>query len=258
MIISPMAISKLGRAQQQQGDVTGRGAIRGSHQGIAGASGVDLGEAKVFLSGEQSNFDKIHFKLNGADTHLTLHLGPQSGVIDIHVTRESISGPGRHETVFSISHIRAVALLRRFARLNSDLLTRAVRPLSRQWLLHGGHGVIIGALPSQSELSRLIYVRKRRLRIDEEKLRSQVRIAQTLDEIDASEGRILTLFVRRRGAKPRVIGHGFVVTAKGRRHLMWIPTWRLAAVIEQTWDELLPLLKRHGKFHRSANADEFC
>ena len=117
--------------------------------------------------------------------HYTLHFGGESDVLDVHRTWKDADGREKHQTVFAIQRTDIPALLNELIPLALGV-ARLVRPLCVGWLYRNNIDVIKGLDPVTDEEIAAVTSkskRRRRLNVDEQKLRDNVRVLEYLDDI---------------------------------------------------------------------------
>jgi hypothetical protein len=207
--------------------------------------GIDLGEALVLFAHEKL---VISSKAPGAREHLTVHFGPQSGVLDVHQTHTAADGTKTYQTLFKIAYTDLERMMQELAGPIVESLRSVARPLTLEYMEKLGIGAIVGPLPTQANLGAAIEVRKRRLTINDEKLAAEYSAPKYLDELyDLEEGKMFILISRANRRNPHRVGFGFPVTDRGgRRRLVWLPDRRLAQEIERIETLLGNVASRYG------------
>jgi len=184
-----------------------------------GASGLGLGELVLALAR-----DMLIFTPKGAREHYTLHLGPNSRVIDVHKTTLREDGTEEHLTLFSITHEQLLTMLEALTAPFLELLMSLARPLNPAWMEKRRVGAIVGLLPTGKEIAAVSRVRRRKFAIDPQKLAARAWAPERLNDLYDIDTKIFTLFLDQRNKAPHKIGYGFAVTdTRSRRRLVWIP-----------------------------------
>jgi hypothetical protein len=143
-----------------------------------GASGIEIGDLVI-----QSGKDKLVVFAKGRGEHYTLQPGHASGVLDIHRTRESLSGNERHQTVFAMRRADLADFLNDLVPMTTGML-RLVRRLRLGWLYRNDIGIVMGLEPVTDEDMVAITRRKRkRVVINEDQLRNNIQIPEYLEDI---------------------------------------------------------------------------
>ena len=173
-----------------------------------GARGIALGELILVLAR-----DKIIWTSPAAREHFTLHLGPRSGILDIHRTRIAEDGSKMHTALYSISRVNLAALFESVAPAAISSLRGLLRRLRPGWMARRRVGAVLGLLPEDVDLPRVTTVRRRKLVVDPERLAAQMRIPERLEELyDLEDGASFTLFACRNPGSPRRLGMGVKFT----------------------------------------------
>ncbi len=188
-----------------------------------GARGFETGDfalsfgcdKAIFVFKSQANVRSVG---EHEEIHYTVHVGPRSGVIDLHETRVSADGQKYHRTVFALRRDEIPSLADQFTPIVAELL-RLVRPLRLGWMMHRGIGVARGVDPiSDQDIAAITRKRKRRLRIDPLLYTKNVCIPTYLEEIYDFPDGSFSLF-----HKQRKIGLGFKTTCPdGYVQLAWV------------------------------------
>lgn len=167
------------------------------------------------------------------DVHYTLHFGGKSGTIDLHETTRDADGQKQYRTLFSMRKSDLEQLLCEIAIPAIQALTGILRPLRLGWLHHRRIVILTGLFPTEQEIPAITRMKKkRRLAIDEQAFRSNVRASQFLGEILEGPDRAFTLFAMKR--TPRQIGFGFKVTGpSGCPQLFWVKMSDLSPVVQR-------------------------
>jgi hypothetical protein len=217
---------------------------------LVGVKGVDLGEAILVFAR-----DKIVLAAKQSTEHLTLHLGANSRVLDIHRTRILQDGSKQHTTLFSISHSQLAAMLDELVAPVMNSFTRCFRPMPLGFLSTPLVSAVIGLHSAGPALSAITKVHRRRLSIDRDRLARQVRVPESLSELfHLQSGEIFTLFSCLRGHKPRKIGFGFPVRhRRAQPRLVWVRERRLSEMTKAVGLLLSDAARRYGTFHSTTD-----
>ncbi len=78
--------------------------------------GIEAGDLAI-----EFGRDKVMFPVKATGEHYTLHLGPQSGVLDVHRTWSSPEGHKCHETLFAIRYSDLAALFAEFTQFTPQI-----------------------------------------------------------------------------------------------------------------------------------------
>jgi hypothetical protein len=161
--------------------------------------------------------DKIVFvsKAVGNAAHYTLHMGANSGVIDVH---ETVGNGETHRTLFAVRKDDLLSLLQEMTAIVPELLG-LLRPLRLGWLKHRNIGIARGIEPvADAEIVAVTRKRKKRLVLDPELYRQNIACPEFLEDVyDFPDGNFTLLH------KGRAIGMGFKKTdAQGNIRLFWI------------------------------------
>lgn len=180
-----------------------------------GATGIEFGDFVI-----EFREDKVVALAKGTGEHYTLHLGPNSGVLDVHRTGTDAEGNQHHHTVFAMRHADIPPFLNELRPMLGDIF-RLIRKLRLGWLNRHGIGIVRGPEGlSDEELAAVTRKAQRRKRIvfDDEKIRNNLRIPEYRDDLwDFPDGPF-SLF-----SDARRIGIGFKVTDRsGWARLFWI------------------------------------
>jgi hypothetical protein len=179
-----------------------------------GASGIEFGDFVI-----EFRNDKVVALAKDRGEHYTLHAGHASGILDIHRTWRDPDGTERHQTVFAMRHADLSAFLADLSPLTSGMF-RLFRRLRPGWLYRNNIGVVRGLDPLTDEDMAAVTRRRpgrKRIVVDEDKLRANMRIPEYLDEIwDFPDGAFSLM------AGGRRIGVGIKATDRtGRARLYW-------------------------------------
>src|SRR5258708_13671276 len=195
-----------------------------------GAQGLDFGDAVFVVSN-----DKLVLASKGTREHVTLHLGLNSKVLDVHRTIIFANGTSTHVPIFSITQANLATMMQELALPIADALIGLAQPLDLEWMTKRRIGAIVGLLPTGAGIASVTKVGRRKLIVDERQLIAQAWTPESLDDLyGLAEGEIFTLFSCLRGRRPRKLGYGFPVTDSRRhRRLVWIRDQRVAEAIER-------------------------
>lgn len=179
-----------------------------------GASGMEFGDFVV-----EFGKDKVVALAKAHGDHYTLHAGYVSGVLDIHRTWTDIDGTERHQTVFAMRRADLAAFLRDLMPMTTGIL-RLVRRLRLGWLYRNDLEIVLGLDPATDQDISAITRRRpgrKRLVVDEDRLRDNVRTPEYLEEIwDLPDGAFSVVFGGRK------IGVGIKATDQlGFARLYW-------------------------------------
>jgi hypothetical protein len=208
------------------------------------AKGIDAGDLR-FVWGQ----DKIIFATKNRAEHFTVHFGPDSKVLDVHRTLEGPRGSTSHETLFSITHEKLVAIFSEIAHPLFRVLSGIAVPFPPSLLRRPDVTAIVGIPLSLEQFVSVSRMHKRRLAADPAKVRSRLWVAQSFDELQTiGDGEFFTVLSRRRNKQPRHIGNGFAVSMEGggRRQVAWIPSHRFALAMSGAERLLRQAAARHG------------
>jgi len=181
-------------------------------------------------------------------THHTLHFGTNSGVLDIHRTRQGPGGSHSHETILAISHKKLVAICADAGPRLLEILSSAAVPFSRAMMRRPGVTVVGGVPLAPESFFAISNVRRGRLEPDLKKMRARLWAACSYEELQSiAADEFFAVVGRRRNMKPRMIGYGFSVKARvGEKRLAWIPSTRMDRAIVRGQTALADSAHRHG------------
>jgi len=181
------------------------------------------------------------------DIHYTLHLGGNSGTIDLHETTKGTDGQKHYRTLFSMRKSDLEQLLREIAFPTIQALTGILRPLRLGWLHHRRIAVVTGLFPTEQEIPAITRIKKkRRLAIDEQALISNLRAPEFLEEILIGPDRAFTLISMKRRS-PKQIGFGLKATEpSGHPRLFWVKMSDLSAVIQRLQSLFISIASRYN------------
>jgi hypothetical protein len=211
--------------------------------------GIDLGDGMLLTLD-----DKLVATTKGSTVHLTIHFGPKSKILDIHLTRRTQSGLTEHEKLFEIPHDKLEILGNELVLPATHRLLRAFRRLRPGWLARNGIGVILGMFPpKEADLRSLFTVRKRRLVPSPDKIEQNIRAPEfyeNLYNLPDYEGFTLVGW-RKRRSKPEIIGVGLKLTdIFGNPRLMWLTRQRIDEAVEEIGKLLEAAAKKYGTFQK--------
>lgn len=86
-----------------------------------------IGDIRIIIAN-----DKLVFKSKSWDYHTTFHLGPKSGICDIHSTRESKEVKNRHTRLLSIRRFSFLKLFISLREPITDLYKKNFHPLTNR------------------------------------------------------------------------------------------------------------------------------
>lgn len=167
---------------------------------------------------------KVLFKLEGEDSHVTLHPGHHSGIMDLHRTNELApkGHPSKHVTLGTLSKVE---FFERMWLIGPHLMSELIglmRPIRLGWMIR--HSIGIGpALPPDSALRQVtgIHVGKGTAEIGEP-LKGWIEPPMFYEDILQHPGRAYSLFdCKKRPATP----YGLLVTYRGPHgyvQMIWI------------------------------------
>lgn len=180
-----------------------------------GASGIETGDFAI-----EFRSDKVVAIARATGEQYTLHAGHDSGVLDLHRTWRDASGIERHQTVFAMLRSDLHGLLADLSPLTIGTL-QLFRRLRLGWLYRNNIDIVWGIDPITDQEIAAVTRRRRgrkRLVLDEAKLRDNVLIPEHLEEIWGFPDGAFSLM--NRGQK---IGVGIKVTdPAGYPHLYWL------------------------------------
>jgi hypothetical protein len=179
-----------------------------------GASGIEFGDFVI-----EFRNDKVVALAKDRGEHYTLHAGHASGVLDLHRTWRDSDGAEQHQTVFAMRRSDLPVFLSELVPMTSGMF-RLFRRLRPGWLCRHGIGIVRGLEPLSDEDMAAVTRRRpgrKRIVVDEDKLRANIRIPEYLDEIwDFPDGAFSLMAGERR------IGVGIKATDRaGRVRLCW-------------------------------------
>lgn len=180
-----------------------------------GATGIDTGDFAIEFRGE-----KVILFVKSVGFHYTLHCGSDSRRLDVHRTCEGAKGHNQHETLFAIPHDDIERLLTDLRPILVNFV-QILRRLRLGWLKRRGIGIVWG-LESPVDMDGIAAVTRRhrsrkRLTVDEEKLRDRIIVPEYLDDIWGFPDGPFSLF----GGSHK-IGVGFKTTGRsGQARLYW-------------------------------------
>jgi len=202
-----------------------------------GAVGVDLGDLAI-----EFRPDKMVLVRRLVGDHYTIQLGAPSGVLDVHRTWKDESGREQHKTVFAMHRSDIPKVIRELSRATSGLFS--FRRLRLGWLARNeiaiARGLELGTIEDIAQVTRK--ARRKRLVVDEAKLRAQLRAPDYLEEVwDFPDGQFSLL----RGG--RRIGVGIKLTDQfGEAWLYWIKFRGLVRRSNAAWDQIAKAAMRYA------------
>ena len=178
-----------------------------------GAAGIDTGDFAIEFRGE-----RVILCVKSAGFHYTLHFGSHSRRLDVHRTYEDAKGHNQHDTLFAIHHDDVERLLPDQRPFLVKFL-QLFRRLRLGWLKRRGLDCLGLEPPVEMDDIAAITagIGRKRLVVDEEKLRDRIVVPEYLDDIwDFPDGPF-SLF-----AGNHKIGVGFKTTgSSGQARLYW-------------------------------------
>lgn len=190
---------------------------------FAGARGFDLGFAVLVVAR-----DKLVISVKGMPEHFTVHLGPKSGVVDIHRTMQSADSPQpRYTTLYKIRHQDFESMMQALTPAVKAILKDVVRPLRLRWMRQRKATAIVGVPPSESVARRLMAKHQGKIGLDRclvaDYWRSSVWLPNELEDLYRLGDGVLFTVIARRGRVFRKLGVGFVVRDRaGQPWLKWV------------------------------------
>jgi len=204
-----------------------------------GASGIEFGDFVIEL-----RKDKVVALAKNRDEHYTLHAGEASGILDLHRTWREADGIERHQTVFAIQRSDLPAVLAELSSVPTGILC-LFRPLRVGWLHWNNIGVVRGLNPTtDADIAAITRKRpgKKRVIVDEDKVRANIVIPEYLDEIWAFPDGAFSLF--RRGRK---IGVGIKATDQtGYVHLYWFKLRDISRLFSEFQDRFVAVAAKYA------------
>ena len=201
------------------------------------AVGFDLGELAI-----EFRQDKVIFIRKSLGDHYTIQLDTPSGVLDVHRTWKSESGREQHKTVFAMRRSEIPNLIRELSPVTAGLLT--FRRLRVGWLARNNIGIARGLeLATTDEIAKVTRkARRKRLVLDEAKLRAQLQIPEYLEEVwDFPDGPFSLVQRRCR------IGIGIKLTDQfGAPWLYWMKLRGLIGRSSVAWDQIFEAAMRYA------------
>ena len=204
----------------------------------------DFGEVLLILG-----TDKLMFQVKHAPKHLTVHLGANSGNLDIHRTTPLGGRASNHTSLFEIPHAKLAGLMAEIAPAVVAEFASLAQPLRPGWMERNRIGAVTGLIPPEAEMQNVTAIRKKRLTIDTEKVKARARAPEFLDELyDLPEGHLFNLFSCDNPASPRFIGIGFRRTdSAGRARLAWIKNRNALQAFKRIANVLESAARKHGR-----------
>ena len=145
-----------------------------------GAGGIEIGDFVI-----EFRTDKIVALAKHRGEHYTLHVGNNSGILDLHRTWRDAEGGERHQTVFAMRHADLPAFLNELGSTTLGVV-RLLRRLRIGWLYRHGIGVVRGMEPlSDTDIAAVKRRRpgRKRLVIDEDKLKANIHVPEYLEDV---------------------------------------------------------------------------
>ena len=193
------------------------------------AVGIDLGDFAI-----EFRPDKMIFVNKTLGDHYTIQMDTPSGVLDVHRTWKDESGDERHKTIFAMRRSDIPKLIGELSPVTTGLLS--FRRLRLGWLARNGIAIARGLeLATTDEIAKVTRrARRKRLVLDEAKLRAQLQIPEYLEEIwDFPDGPFSLV---QRG---RRIGIGIKPTDQfGEPWLCWMKFRGLIGRSNVAWDRI--------------------
>jgi hypothetical protein len=218
---------------------------------LHGVRKIDLDRAILAIAR-----NKLVFTAKGSREHLTVHLGPHSGIFDVHRTTTSSDGSVSRVRLYAIPQTNVAGLCQDLAVPLWNILANGLQALSLDWMQRARVGAVVGLPPLQADVRTATTVRRGRLAVDPKLLLAQVWVPEYLDELfDVDQERLFTLFCCRNPRRPRKIGTGFGYKDRaGRRRLVWLSERHVVDAIRR-FDKLLrPAAAKHGTFGLAESA----
>lgn len=203
-----------------------------------GASGIEFGE--LALSFQE---DKVIMISKSSNEHLTLHIGRESKVLDIHRTSPGPDGLPVHYTIFAITYDNLHLMLEEFgSKLKGGI--KLGRRLRIGWLARKNITVLKGLESWTDDEIRAVTdkSKRNRLMVNPEKLMANVVVPEYLEDLWSWQDGWFSLFFR-----TRRIGLGVKMTDhRGRRRLLWVRLRDLTRLSSNARQLLIETAKRHG------------
>lgn len=196
--------------------------------------------------------DKVVVTAPDGRTHLTMHLGSYSGVLDLHETHVATDGSKTYKRLFTISHENLGLFLRDLAPDLWACLNDLLRPLRVGWMARRRVAAVVGLPPSDSDFEKVTDVRHRKLVVNTAKLLAQATHPEFLEELyNLADGDSFMLFDVRKTGTPRQIGIGLKYSDPlGRPHLMWYRFSGAAKTASRLTPRFIEVAARYGQFHQ--------
>ena len=186
--------------------------------------------------------DKVVFilKSRACGSHYTLHVGNQSGVLDLHETRLNAAGERARRTLFAIHRDDFTATVSELTPLLRGFLG-LFRRLRLGWLDYRGISIARGIDPvSDHDIAAVTRKRGRRLILDERVWQEQIRVSEYVDEVSEFPDGVFSLL--RHGRK---IGIGFKKTGpNGKVQLFWVRLRDLVHFISSWQTQVVAAMSR--------------
>jgi hypothetical protein len=195
--------------------------------------------------------DKLVFSYGDRRSHLTLHAGHDSRVLDLHRTSFSTDGTKIHRKLFSITHENLSLLLRELEPEATRSVGGLLHGLRIGWMARSRMAAIVGLPPSDADLGAVTIVRDRKLVVDPGLLAANCRVPEFLDELlDLPNGAGFTVLSCAHPGPPRPLGLGFKYSDRqGRVRLAWMKYGDAVATARRLLSALSDAAVRYGEFH---------
>ena len=211
------------------------------------AKGIALGDLAVEFRADTGKV--VLSKGSSKDEHYTIQFGQNSGVLDLHRTWRDESGTEHHKTLFAMLREDIPKLLRELSPVTMELLT--LRRLRLGWLVRHEIDIARGLDPATVEEIAAVTTKnaRKRLIFDEEKIRAQIRILESVGDIwDFPDGQFSLIKGRRK------IGVGFKLTDQfGEPWLYWMKLRGLLRRTNGVWNDVVTAAGRYAipreKYH---------
>jgi len=212
-----------------------------------GARGFTFGPGALVFAKDKIVLDTG----DGGHTHLTVHLGSASQVLDLHETCMAPDGSKIYRTLFTITHTQLALMLQDIAPDVLKGLSSLLRPLRIGWMARRRVAAVVGLIPDDSELEKVTEKRRGKLLVNENQLAARAKIPEFLEELyDLSDGAAFTLFDARNAGSARMIGIGFKYTdSVARPRLVWFRFADIGDVSKLITARLQEAAGRYGEVH---------
>jgi hypothetical protein len=141
-----------------------------------GARGIKLRDTSIVFA-----HDKVVVSTPDPTEHYTLHLGQDSGVLDVHRTWDEL-GTRRHETLFAIRHADLPNVIGECASFVSEI-QGLLRPFPYERLATGRCRVASLFPTTPSAVAEVTTKTRQRLTFSEERLRAYSKFADTVEDL---------------------------------------------------------------------------